>query len=128
MTKILLVEDHPDISDFLSRRLTRRGYDVVVAGDGREGVEKARTEMPDLLLLDLNLPVIDGWKVARTLKDDTLTGHIPIIALTAHVMAGDREKIIAGGCDDYHPKPVDFSRLVEQIESALASRAAGTLG
>ena len=128
MTKILLVEDHPDISDFLLRRLTRRGYDVVLATDGRDGVEKARTGTPDLLLLDMHLPVVDGWKVARTLKDDSLTRHIPIIALTAHALTGDREKMIAAGCDDYHPKPLDFSRLVDQIESALASRAERTAG
>jgi CheY-like chemotaxis protein len=124
MAKILLVEDHQEIWDFLSRRLKRRGYDVVVAQDGQEGLDKARTEAPDLLLLDMNLPVMDGWTVARTLKSDEATRRLPIIALTAHAMAGDREKAIAAGCDDYHPKPVDFSQLLNQIETALAPRSA----
>lgn len=122
MAKILLVEDHEEIWDFLSRRLTRRGYEVVVAPDGQQGLDKARSDAPDLLLLDMNLPVMDGWTVAQTLKGDDATKSIPIIALTAHAMAGDREKALAAGCDDYHAKPVDFSRLVDQIETALASR------
>jgi two-component system cell cycle response regulator DivK len=124
MAKILLVEDHQEIWDFLSRRLRRRGYDVVVAQDGREGLDKARSEAPDLVLLDMNLPIVDGWTVARTLKDESETRDIPIIALTAHAMAGDREKTLAAGCDDYHAKPVDFSQLVNQIESALTARRA----
>ena len=124
MAKILLVEDHQEIWDFLSRRLRRRGYDVVVAQDGREGLDKARSEAPDLVLLDMNLPIVDGWTVARTLKDERETRDIPIIALTAHAMAGDREKTLAAGCDDYHAKPVDFSQLVNQIESALTARSA----
>jgi CheY-like chemotaxis protein len=124
MAKILLVEDHQEIWDFLSRRLKRRGYEVVVAQDGQDGLDKARSEAPDLVLLDMNLPVVDGWTVARTLKDDSGTKDIPIIALTAHAMAGDREKTLAAGCDDYHAKPVDFSQLVNQIESALTSRSA----
>ncbi|MGZ5092947.1 MAG: response regulator [Burkholderiales bacterium] len=124
MAKILLVEDHQEIWDFLSRRLKRRGYEVVVAQDGQEGLDKARTESPDLLLLDMNLPVMDGWTVARTLKGNEATRQLPIIALTAHAMAGDRDKAIAAGCDDYHPKPVDFSRLLNQIEAALAPRPA----
>jgi two-component system cell cycle response regulator DivK len=124
MAKILLVEDHQEIWDFLSRRLKRRGYDVVVAQDGQEGLDKARTESPDLLLLDMNLPVMDGWTVARTLRNEEATRRLPIIALTAHAMAGDREKAIAAGCDDYHPKPVDFSQLLNQIETALAPRSA----
>lgn len=122
MAKILLVEDHEEIWDFLSRRLTRRGYEVVVAQDGQQGLDKARSDAPDLLLLDMNLPVMDGWTVAQTLKGDDATKSIPIIALTAHAMAGDREKTLAAGCDDYHAKPVDFSKLVDQIEAALASR------
>ena len=121
MAKILLVEDHEEIWDFLSRRLKRRGYEVVVAQDGQEGLDKARSEAPDLLLLDMNLPVIDGWTVAQTLKGEAATKRIPIIALTAHAMAGDREKAINAGCDDYHAKPVDFSQLLTQIEAALAS-------
>jgi CheY-like chemotaxis protein len=122
MAKILLVEDHEEIWDFLSRRLTRWGYEVVVAPDGQQGLDKARSDAPDLLLLDMNLPVMDGWTVAQTLKGDDATKSIPIIALTAHAMAGDREKALAAGCDDYHAKPVDFSKLVDQIETALASR------
>ena len=124
MAKILLVEDHQEIWDFLSRRLKRRGYEVVVAQDGQEGLDKARSETPDLLLLDMNLPVMDGWTVARTLKQEAATKTIPIIALTAHAMSGDRDKAIAAGCDDYHAKPIDFSQLVDQIEAALASRSA----
>ena len=124
MPRILLVEDHEEIWDFLSRRLQRRGFDVVVATDGQEGVEKARAQRPDIILLDMNLPVVDGWTAARAIKSDPETGGIPIIALTAHAMSGDREKAIAAGCDDYHPKPVDFSLLLTQIE-ALAARQAG---
>ena len=124
MPKILLVEDHEEIWDFLSRRLKRRGYDVVIAQDGQEGLDKTRSDRPDLVLLDMNLPVMDGWTVARTLKDDVETKSIPIIALTAHAMAGDRDKALNAGCDDYHAKPVDFSQLLSQIEAALATRSA----
>ena len=120
--KILLVEDHEEIWDFLSRRLKRRGYDVVLATDGQQGVDKALSDMPDIILLDMNLPVMDGWTAAGKLKADGATSKIPIIALTAHAMSGDREKAIAAGCNDYHPKPVDFSRLLAQIE-ALAGDA-----
>ncbi len=119
MTKILLVEDHEELWDFLSRRLRRRGFDVVLAHDGQEGVEKARAERPDIILLDMNLPVMDGWTVASTLRGDESTAHIPIIALTAHAMSGDRDKTLQAGCDDYHPKPVDFSRLLTQIDAAM---------
>ena len=121
--KILLVEDHEEIWDFLSRRLKRRGFEVVVAQDGEAGLQMGRAEQPDVILLDMNLPVMDGWTVARTLKDDPATQGIPIIALTAHALAGDRDKAIAAGCDDYHPKPVDFSRLLTQIEAALEQAA-----
>lgn len=124
MATILLVEDHQEIWDFLSRRLKRRGYEVVVAQDGQEGLDKARSERPDLMLLDMNLPVMDGWTVAKTLKAEEGTKTIPIIALTAHAMAGDREKAVEAGCDDYHAKPIDFSQLITQIEAALASRSA----
>ena len=124
MARILLVEDHQEIWDFLSRRLKRRGYDVVVAQDGQEGLDKARAETPDLLLLDMNLPVMDGWTVAKTLRAEAATKAIPIIALTAHAMSGDREKALAAGCNDYHAKPVDFSQLVSQIEAALAASGA----
>ncbi len=127
MTRILLVEDHEEIWDFLSRRLKRRGYEVVVATDGQEGVNKARSEMPDVILLDMNLPVMDGWTAAGEIKKDLATAKVPIIALTAHAMSGDRDKAIAAGCDDYHAKPVDFSRLLGQIEALTrgASLAAG---
>ena len=119
--KILLVEDHEEIWDFLSRRLKRRGYDVVLATDGQQGVDKARSETPDVVLLDMNLPVMDGWTAASVIKADAATAKIPIIALTAHAMSGDREKAIAAGCNDYHPKPVDFSRLLSQIEALTGS-------
>jgi CheY-like chemotaxis protein len=124
MNTILLVEDHKEIWDFLSRRLKRRGYEVVVAEDGQQGLDTARSAKPALILLDMNLPVMDGWTVARTLKGDEATKHIPIIALTAHAMAGDRDKALAAGCDDYHAKPVDFSQLLTQIEGALGARNA----
>ena len=117
--KILLVEDHEEIWDFLSRRLRRRGFDVVVATDGQQGLEKALAEKPDIILLDMNLPIMDGWTVAGHLKASPETAGIPVIALTAHAMAGDREKALAAGCDDYHPKPIDFARLVTQIEGLL---------
>jgi CheY-like chemotaxis protein len=124
MTKILLVEDHEEIWDFLSRRLKRRGYDVILAHDGQAGVEKSRSERPDVVLLDMNLPVKDGWTAARELKADPETAQIPLIALTAHALAGDRDKALEAGCDDYHPKPVDFSRLLSQIDAALGSTTA----
>lgn len=120
MASILLVEDHEEIWDFLSRRLKRRGHSVVVAQDGEDGLAKARSLRPEVVLLDMNLPVMDGWTVAQTLKADADTARIPIIALTAHAMSGDREKALQAGCDDYHPKPVDFSHLLEQIEAQLA--------
>ena len=123
MVKILLVEDHEEIWDFLSRRLKRRGYDVILAHDGQEAVEKTRLERPNVVLLDMNLPVMDGWTAARTLKADPDTAKVPLIALTAHAMSGDRDKALEAGCDDYHPKPVDFSRLLSQIDTALASAA-----
>ncbi|CAO3402855.1 response regulator [Azospirillum palustre] len=122
MAKLLLVEDHEEIWDFLSRRLKRRGFDVVLAFDGRQGVDMARSEQPDVILLDMNLPIIDGWTAARELKAGQETSSIPIIALTAHAMSGDREKTLQAGCDDYHPKPVDFSRLLTQIDTAMQRR------
>jgi two-component system cell cycle response regulator DivK len=122
MTKILLVEDHEELWDFLSRRLKRRGFDIVLAHDGQQGVEVARTERPDVILLDMNLPVMDGWTAARTLRADPEMAKVPIIALTAHAMAGDRAKTLEAGCDDYHPKPVDFSRLLTQIDAALLAK------
>ncbi len=124
MTRVLLVEDHEEIWDFLSRRLKRRGYDVLLAFDGQDGVDKTRAELPDIVLLDMNLPVMDGWTAARTIKDNPATARIPIIALTAHAMSGDREKVLAAGCDDYHPKPVDFGKLLTQMDALLRSTPA----
>ncbi|RYH14632.1 MAG: response regulator [Alphaproteobacteria bacterium] len=119
MSKILLVEDHEELWDFLSRRLRRRGFEVVLAHDGQQGVEAAIADHPDVVLLDMNLPVMDGWTAARTIRGDDRTRGIPIIALTAHAMAGDREKTLAAGCDDYHAKPVDFTVLLAQIEAVM---------
>ena len=123
MAKLLLVEDTPEIWDFLSRRLKRREHEVVLAHDGQAGLDMARAEQPQVILLDMNLPVMDGWTVARRLKGDPATAAIPIIALTAHALAGDREKALAAGCDDYHPKPIDFSKLLTQIDAALGTVA-----
>ena len=118
MTRILLVEDHEEIWDFLSRRLRRRGHEVLLAMDGEAAVKMARRECPDIVLLDMNLPVMDGWTAAGLIKAGTPPGGaIPIIALTAHAMAVYRERTLAAGCDDYHPKPVDFTRLLQQIEA-----------
>jgi len=122
VTRILLVEDHEEIWDFLSRRLKRRGFDVTVATDGQQGVDQARAVQPQIVLLDMNLPILDGWSAARVLKDDPATAAIPIIALTAHAMSGDREKALAAGCDDYHPKPIDFSGLLNQIDALIGAK------
>lgn len=119
LAKILLVEDNELNRDMLSRRLTRRGYDVVIAVDGQEGVDKAHSESPALILMDMSLPKIDGWEATRQLKGDDETKSIPIIALTAHAMRGDREKALESGCDDYDTKPVDLPRLIEKIEKLL---------
>ena len=128
MTRILLVEDHEELWDFLSRRLQRRGFEVILAHDGQQGVDLATKELPDIVLLDMNLPVMDGWTAARTLRGQPATANIPIIALTAHAMSGDRAKVIEAGCDDYHPKPVDFPRLLEQIDAALLGERAPEAG
>ncbi len=119
MTKVLLVEDHEELWEFLSRRLRRRGFDVVLAHDGQQALDQAAAEEPDIILLDMNLPVLDGWTVAGRLRAEGATARIPIIAVTAHAMAGDRSKAMAAGCDDYHPKPVDFPLLLTQIDAAL---------
>lgn len=124
MAKLLLVEDHREIWDFLSRRLKRRGHEVTVAEDGQNGLERALEGGYDLVLLDMNLPVMDGWTVAEKLRASDATRATPVIALTAHAMSGDREKAIAAGCDDYHPKPIDFSKLLGQIDAALGKREA----
>ena len=119
MAKILLVEDNEMNRDMLSRRLLRKGYAVVVATDGREGIAMARSEAPDLILMDMSLPLLDGWEATRQLKAAPETRSIPIIALTAHAMAGDREKAIEAGCDDYDTKPIEFARLVDKIQALL---------
>jgi DNA-binding response OmpR family regulator len=117
MTKILLVEDHEELWDFLSRRLRRRGFTVVLAHDGQQALDQVAAEAPDIVLLDMNLPVMDGWDVARTLR--ARDARVPVIALTAHAMAPDRARALEAGCDDYHPKPVDFDRLLGQIDEVL---------
>jgi two-component system, cell cycle response regulator DivK len=122
MPKILLVEDNELNRDMLSRRLERRGFQVVVAVDGEQGVNMAHAEMPDLILMDMSLPVLDGWEATRRLKSDAQTSRIPVIALTAHAMAGDREKALAAQCDDYDTKPVELSRLLEKIQALLGRR------
>ena len=122
MPKVLLVEDIEMNRDMLSRRLTRRAFDVIVAADGQEGVETARREMPDIILMDMSLPVLDGWGATRVLKADALTRSIPVIALTAHAMAGDRAKALECGCDDYDTKPIDMSRLLEKMDRLLATK------
>ena len=119
MVKILLVEDNEMNRDMLSRRLAKRGFEVVMAVDGAEGVEMARSASPDLILMDMSLPVMDGWTATRTLKADASTSAIPVIGLTAHAMAGDREKCLEAGCDEYDTKPVDFPRLLEKIQVQL---------
>jgi len=119
MAKILLVEDNEMNRDMLSRRLTKRGHDVLIAVDGQQGVDMASSENPEIILLDMSLPVMDGWEAARRLKADDGTNGIPIIALTAHAMAGDREKCLEAGADDYDTKPVDFKRLLGKIEALL---------
>lgn len=119
MTRILLVEDDEMNRDMLSRRLVKRGYDVTIATDGEQGVDLARTGSPDLILMDMSLPVMDGWTATRTLKDDEATAGIPVIALTAHAMAGDQEKALAAGCDDFDTKPIELTRLLDKIEALL---------
>jgi CheY-like chemotaxis protein len=123
VSRILLVEDNEMNRDMLSRRLQRRGFDVVIAVDGQEGLDKVTAERPDLVLLDMDLPVVDGWEVARRLKADDGTKTIPVIALTAHAMVGDRDKALAAGCDDYDTKPVEFRRLLEKIRGFLEAPA-----
>ena len=120
MVKILYVEDNEDNLYMLSNRLTRRGYEVVSARNGEQGIAMAASEAPALILMDLSLPVIDGWEATRRLKAEALTRNIPVIALSAHGMAGDREKAIAAGCDDYDTKPVELPRLLEKIAALLA--------
>ncbi len=123
MIKILIVEDNEMNIDMLSRRLERRGYEIVIVMDGAEGTAKAKADMPDLVLMDMNLPVLDGWEATRQLKADAATQHIPIIALTAHAMVGDRERALEAGCDEYATKPVDVAELLEKINSVLDRKA-----
>ncbi len=119
MAKILLVEDNEMNRDMLSRRLTRQGYEVLLAHDGARGVEVAGSEHPDLILMDMSLPVLDGWEATRRLKADPATRAIPVIALTAHAMTADRERALAAGCDDYDTKPIELPRLLEKMQRLL---------
>jgi CheY-like chemotaxis protein len=125
MAKVLLIEDNEMNRDMLFRRLSRRGYLVVSAVDGREGVEMARSEKPDIILMDMSLPVVDGWEATRRVKSDAAMRHVPIIGLTAHAMSGDRERALEAGCDDYDTKPVEFARLIEKMERLLGERQKG---
>ena len=124
MAKILLVEDNEMNRDMLSRRLTRKGFEIVMALDGGQGVAMAQSEVPDLILMDMSLPVLDGWEATRRLKAAEATKAIPIIGLTACAMAGDREKCLEAGCDDYDTKPVELPRLLEKIQTHLARKNA----
>jgi CheY-like chemotaxis protein len=123
MQRILLVEDNEMNRDMLARRLARSGFEVLLAVDGQQGVESARRELPDLVLMDMSLPFLDGWAATRLLKADPLTVEIPVIALTAHAMTGDREKALEAGCDEFATKPVDIRALVETIDRFLMKRS-----
>ena len=123
MPKILLVEDNEMNRDMLSRRLERKGFQVVIAIDGQQGVEMAQAEFPDLILMDMSLPILDGWSATRQLKQNSITQNIPISALTAHAMSGDRQKCVEAGCDDYDTKPVEFPRLLGKIQLLLCRAA-----
>ena len=123
MAKILLVEDNEMNRDMLSRRLERKGYEVAIAVDGQEGIDKAQSGDYDLVLMDMSLPEIDGWEATRQLRAQPATEKLPIIALTAHAMAGDREKALEAGCDDYDTKPIEFKRLLSKIEALLNANA-----
>lgn len=125
MAKILLVEDNEMNLDMLTRRLERRGFEILIAVDGAQGIEVVKQEMPDLILMDMSLPVMDGWEATRRLKADPELRHIPIIALTAHAIAGDRERCLAAGCDEYESKPVKFPRLLEKIQLMLGIELQG---
>ena len=121
MTKVLLVEDNEMNRDMLTRRLERKGFEVVIAVDGQAGVDMASSTSPDIILMDLSLPVIDGWEATRKIKADPATQSIPVIALTAHAMAGDEQKALAAGCDDYDTKPIDLKRLLGKIDKLLGA-------
>ncbi|MEA2416055.1 MAG: two-component system, cell cycle response regulator DivK [Thermoanaerobaculia bacterium] len=120
MTTILIVEDNEMNRDMLSRRLERKGYEVLIAVDGEKGVEVARAKLPDLILMDMSLPVVDGWEATRRLKADDRLKYIPVIALTAHAMANDRDKALEAGCDEYDTKPIELPRLLAKMEALLA--------
>jgi two-component system, cell cycle response regulator DivK len=126
MAKILLVEDNEMNRDMLSRRLQRKGYEVVLALDGQSGVEMTQTQGPDLVLMDMSLPVLDGWEATRRLKADAATKNIPVIALTAHAMSNDRERALEAGCDDYDTKPVELPRLLAKIDALLSGSEQGS--
>ena len=121
MAKVLLVEDNEMNRDMLSRRLVRRGFEVVFAVNGKQGVDLARSEKPDIILMDMSLPIMDGWEATRCVKSDDATRRVPVIGLTAHAMSGDREKAIEAGCDDYDTKPVELDRLIGKIERLLGA-------
>jgi len=125
MPKILLVEDNEMNRDMLSRRLQRKGYEVLIAVDGEAGVRMAVTERPDLILMDMSLPTLDGWEATRRIKAQPETTAIPVIALTAHVMTGDRDKALQAGCDDYDSKPIEFERLLGKMQALLNRQVAG---
>jgi CheY-like chemotaxis protein len=125
MSKILLVEDNVTNRDMLSRRLLKRGYEVVLAVDGESGLSLAESEAPDLILMDMSLPLLDGWEATRRLKAASATQHIPIIALTAHAMSSDRDEALQAGCDDYDTKPIELARLLEKIDTLLAAVGSG---
>ena len=122
MSKILLVEDNEMNRDMLTRRLERKGFEVVIAIDGKAGIDMASSSNPDIILMDLSLPVIDGWEATRQIKADSITQAIPIIALTAHAMDGDEKKALAAGCDDYDTKPIDLQRLLQKINNLLGTQ------
>ena len=119
MAKLLLVEDNEMNRDMLSRRLQRRGYEVIMAVDGEEGIKMARSESPDLILMDMSLPVLDGWEATRRLKSDPSTRSIPVLALTAHAISSDRDKALQAGCDDYDTKPIELQRVLAKIQTLL---------
>jgi CheY-like chemotaxis protein len=125
VSTILIVEDNELNRDMLSRRLQRRGYDVLLAVDGEDGLDVARANAPDLVLMDMSLPTVDGWEATRRMKSDDALRHIPVIALTAHAMANDRDKALAAGCDDYDTKPIELPRLLAKMEALLRPHLAG---
>jgi CheY-like chemotaxis protein len=127
VSTILIVEDNELNRDMLSRRLQRRGYDVLLAVDGEDGLDVARANAPDLVLMDMSLPTVDGWEATRRMKSDDVLRHIPVIALTAHAMANDRDKALAAGCDDYDTKPIELPRLLAKMEALLRLPVAGRL-